>query len=48
MAKKKQAPEDAETYRRFIKQFVDEISDANALWTIYTIAMRRWSRETSK
>lgn len=42
MSKQKQAPESAETYRRFIHQFVDEISDANTLWTIYSIVLSQW------
>ena len=42
MSKQKQAPESAETYRRFIHQFVDEISDVNTLWTIYSIVLSQW------
>ena len=34
---KQQAPETAETYRYFIKQLIDEITDPNDLWRIYTI-----------
>ena len=48
MSTKKQAPESAETYRYFIKQLVDEISDANSLWTIYSIVYGRWKRRGEK
>ena len=41
---KQQAPETAETYRRFIRQMIDEITDANDLWSIYTIVRNRWEK----
>lgn len=34
--------ESAETYRRAIKQILDDISDVNALRRIYTLAYVRW------
>lgn len=34
---KQQAPETAETYRYFIRQMIDEITDANDLKRIYTL-----------
>ena len=37
MSQKKQAPETAETYRYFIRQMIDKITDANDLWRIYTL-----------
>lgn len=37
MSQQKQAPETAETYRYFIRQMIDEITDANDLWRIYTL-----------
>lgn len=44
MNQQKQVPESAETYRHFIHQFIDEISDAAALWRIYTIVRRQWEK----
>lgn len=37
MNQQKQALESAETYRYFIKQMIDEITDPNDLWRIYTL-----------
>lgn len=45
MNKQKQAPESAETYRHYIHRFIDEISDVNTLWTIYSIVLGRWKNE---
>ena len=45
MSQQKQAPDTAETYRYFIKQFVDQIQDANSLWQIYTIARCKAEKE---
>lgn len=44
MSQKKQAPETAETYRHFIKMFVDEISDVNFLWQIYSILFLEYKK----
>lgn len=44
MSQQKQAPDTAETYRYFIHKFIDEISDANVLWRIYTIVRRQWEK----
>ena len=45
MSQRKQAPETAETYRDFIKCFVDQIQDANYLWKIYSIVRSKAERE---
>lgn len=44
MSQKKQAPETAETYRYFIRQMIDEISDANDLWRIYTLVSVKYEK----
>ena len=44
MSQKKQAPETAETYRHFIKMFVEEIADANYLWRIYSILLLEYKK----
>lgn len=48
MSQQKQAPESAETYRRYIHKFIDEIVDANTLWTIYSIVRSLWKSEILK
>lgn len=45
MSKQKQAPESADTYRYFIKQFIDEIQDVNYLWKIYSIVRAKALQE---
>lgn len=44
MSQQKQAPENAETYRYFIKQMIDEITDPNDLWRIYTIVYVKYEK----
>lgn len=40
----KQAPESPETYREYIKKWVDEITDVNDLWRIYTIVSVKYMK----
>ena len=48
MSQQKQAPDTAETYRYFIKQFVDQIQDVNYLWKTYSIVRAKAEREAQE